>query len=315
MPGSAPDLILHSASGSDRVAPTEDDTIAIAATAQDPRAPGGPVTGSAPYPTVRRQPRAMGTLELSARPGVRIGKLHQSGSLKALFPASRHGVLNAVFLNTSGGVTGGDDFRVSARAEPGAALMLTSQAAERLYRAQPDETGRMRIALDVAQGARLDWLPQETILFDGARVVREFDVTLAPDARFLAVEPLLSGRLAMGEMVRSGLLGDRWRVRRDGDLVFADNFRLAGDVEAQLARAAVTGGGRAMAALLYAAPDAEAQLGPLRDLLGPLGGASLVARDLLFARIVAEDGYTLRQRLIPAVTRLSGQDIPRTWTL
>ena len=279
----------------------------INAEVQDLRPTEGPLTP--------RQPRSVGVLRLSARPGARIGRLHQSGSLKALFPASRQQTLNAVFLNTSGGVTGGDRFSIEAEAEEGAQLMLTSQAAERLYRAQPDETGRMDIALRVGAGGRLDWLPQETILFDGARVARDFSVDLAPDARFLAVEPLLSGRLAMGEYVTSGMISDRWRLRRDGRLVFADNFRLSGDVEAQLAEPAVTGGNRALAAILYAAPGAEALLAPLRAALGPLGGASLVAEDLLFARIVAEDGYMLRQRLIPAITRLSGQDIPKTWTL
>ena len=266
-------------------------------------------------PKVQRQPRARGVLRLSARPGARIGRLHQSGSLKALFPASRHDTLNAVFLNTSGGVTGGDRFHVEAEAEAGAALMLTSQAAERFYRAQPDETGAMDIALTVGAGARLDWLPQETILFDGARVRRSFRVDLAEDARFLAVEPLVSGRLAMGEFVHSGSQSDIWRVYRAGKLTFADNFRLTGDIDAQLAQPGVAGGNRAMAALLFAAPGAETLLPALRDLLGPLGGASCVAKDLLFARILAEDGYELRRRLIPAITRLSGQDIPKTWTL
>ncbi|QOL81054.1 urease accessory protein UreD [Pseudooceanicola spongiae] len=262
-----------------------------------------------------RQPRARGTLRLSARPGARIRDLHQSGSLKALFPASRHGALNAVFLNTSGGVTGGDQYQISAEALPDAALVLTSQAAERLYRAQPTETGRLDIHLKVGQGARLDWLPQETILFDAARVVRRFDVDLAPGARFLAVEPLISGRLAMGEYVHSGTLTDHWRLRRDGQLIFADTFRLSGDIDAKLARPAVAGGNRAVAALIFAAPEAEALLPAIRDLLGPLGGASLILPDLLFARIAAPDGFELRKRLIPAITRLSGQDIPRTWTL
>lgn len=263
----------------------------------------------------QRQPRSRGVLRVSARPGAKIGRLHQAGSLKALFPASRHGILNAVFLNTSGGVTGGDRFRIEAEAEAGAALMVTSQAAERLYRAQPDETGRMSIDLSVREGARLDWLPQETILFDGARVAREFRVDLAADARFLAVEPLVAGRLAMGEFVNSGTLSDSWRVSRAGKLTFADNFRLSGDIDAQLAKSGVAGGCRALASVIFAAPGAEAMLGPLREALGPLGGASLVSEDLLFARILAEDGYGLRRRLIPALTLLSGQDIPRTWTL
>ncbi|QPM89043.1 urease accessory protein UreD [Pseudooceanicola algae] len=265
-----------------------------------------------------RQPRSRGVLRLSARPGARIGDLHQSGSLKALFPAARHGMLNAVFLNTSGGVTGGDRYSITAEARDGAALSLTSQAAERLYRAQPDETGHVEVSLRVGAGGRLDWLPQETILFDAARVCRRFQVDLEPDARFLAVEPLVFGRVAMGEVVRDGLLKDRWRLRRDGRLIFADNLTFDSadlPLDRQRMRPGVAAGAGAMAALLFAAPGAEAALADLRWLLGPTGGASLVAPDLIFARIVAPDGFELRKRLIPAVTRLSGQDIPKTWTL
>lgn len=262
-----------------------------------------------------RQPRARGVLRLSAKPGARISDLHQSGSLKALFPASRHDILNAVFLNTAGGITGGDRYAIQAEALEGAGLCVTSQAAERLYRAQPDETGQMEVSLRVGAGGRLDWLPQETIFFDAASVRRRFDVTLDPGARFLAVEPLVFGRVAMGEVVREGRLTDIWRLRRGGKLLFADNISFAGDVQAVLQRPAVGAGAGALASLLFSAPGAETLLAPLRDLLGPTGGVSLVAPDLLFARITAEDGFELRKRLIPAITRLSGQDIPKTWTL
>ncbi|MCA0922096.1 urease accessory protein UreD [Pseudooceanicola nanhaiensis] len=265
-----------------------------------------------------RAQRARGELVLSvkqARGRSRISDLRVGGSLKALFPQTRETALQAVFLNTAGGITGGDRFTLNARAEAGAHLVMTSQAAERIYRAQPGETGRMMTRLDVAGGARLDWLPQETIVFDQARLQRRIDVSLAPDARFLAVEPLLLGRLAMGERVKTAHLEDQWRIRRGDRLIFADNLRLSGPIEDILARPGVAPGCRAIATLIFAAPDADLKLAPLRAALGQAGAASLVRPGLLFARAIAPDGFDLRRNLIPAIEVLSGTSLPRTWTI
>ncbi|WP_239520745.1 urease accessory protein UreD [Pseudooceanicola aestuarii] len=241
--------------------------------------------------------------------------LHQSGSLKALFPHGRRDDLQAVFLNTAGGITGGDRFEISARAGVGAALTLTSQAAERLYRAQPGETGRVVNRFRLARAARLDWVPQETIVFDGADVSRRTEVEMAPDARLLLVEPVVMGRLAMGEIVKNGYLRDVWRVKRADELIFADNLSISGASDEILARPGTGAGARAFATLLLAGEDADLLLAPLRAVLGRSGGASVIRPGLLFARMVAEDGYVLRKTLLPAIKLLSGREIPRTWML
>lgn len=245
----------------------------------------------------------------------RIADLHQAGSYKALFPHGNSKALHSVVLNTAGGVTGGDEFHLTAGAGAGAHLVLTTQAAERIYRAQPGEVGQVRTALSVAPGGRIDWLPQETIVFDHAALDRRLEAEVAPDGRLLIVEPLILGRMAMGEIVESGHLSDRWRIRRAEELVFADNLRLTGAMQGLMSRPAVGAGARALASLLMVAPDADLYLDRLRAVLGDAGGASLIRPGVLFARCHAVDGFVLRRHVIPAIQALSGADIPKTWML
>jgi urease accessory protein len=245
----------------------------------------------------------------------RLGRLRQEGSLKLLFPRSAGPALEAVLLNTAGGLTGGDRMRVEAEVAPGARLLLSTQAAERAYRAAGEAPARADVALAAGHGARIDWLPQETILFEGCRLARTLRADLRADATLLAVEPLLLGRLARGERLANVALRDRWEVRREGRLVFADALRLEGDLEARLGRAATLGGARALATVLLVGPGAEAMLPPLRALLPPASGASLVREGVLVARLLAQDGFALRRALLPIITCLAGAPPPRVWTL
>lgn len=273
----------------------------------------------APPSAARPEPqRARGEVALSAKATgtlTRLGHLRQAGSLKALFPRGAGEALDAVLLNTAGGLTGGDRMRVDARAEGGARLRLSTQAAERGYRALGGETARVETRLAVGPGGRLDWLPQETILFDGARIERRLSVELEGDATALLVEPILFGRLARGEEVRDGLFADRWEVRRDGRLVFADRLRIGGDMAGVLDRAAVAGGARAMASVVFAGPSAAAHLGAVRGMLPAAGGASLIEEGVLLVRMLAADGFGLRRVLIPIMQRLAGGPVPKVWSL
>lgn len=265
-----------------------------------------------------RQPRAVGQVQVSskARAGASvIDDLRQQGSMKALFPRPRGQALDAVLLNTGGGITGGDRFDIAATAGPDTHLVVTTQAAERAYRAQPDEVGRLRTRLTVHPGARLDWLPQETILFDAAALDRRLTADLHGDARLLLVEPVVFGRRAMGEILRQGRFTDRIDIRRDGTLIFSDRTALNGDIAAHLARPAVAGGAGAMAAVLYAGADGERLLDAARGVLPPTGGASLIREGLLFARLLAPDSFTLRKSLLPLIAALSTTPLPRTWTI
>ena len=264
--------------------------------------------------------RARGALVLSAARATgdsrtRLRSFRQSGSLRCLFPRRGPGRLDAVLLNTAGGLTGGDRFEVAAEALPGADLALTTQAAERIYAARPGETAAVRTRLTLGQGARLAWLPQETILYEGASLERRLSVTLDPGARLLVVEPLLFGRAARGEELRAARLTDRVSVDREGGPLWRDGIDLEGDVSAQLDRAGVAGGARALATVLLVAPEAESHLAPLRALLPGAAGASLPAPDLLVLRLLARDGHDLRRTLLPVLDRLTGGDLPKSWRL
>ncbi|NCO87192.1 MAG: urease accessory protein UreD [Rhodobacterales bacterium] len=263
-------------------------------------------------------PRAQGALRLvarAARGGSVIDTLRTSGSLKALFPRAPGAALQAVFLNTAGGLTGGDRMEVDVAAEAGAHLVVASQAAERAYRAQPGSHAEVTVALRVAAGARIDWLPQETILFEGAALRRRLRVDLAPGGRVLLCEPVIFGRAAMGEVLHAAALRDRWEVWQGGRLIWADALRLEGDIAAHLARAGCGGGAGAMAGLAYGGPDAAALLAPLRALLPPTCGVSLLPDGLLVLRLLMRDGFTLRRALIPVIERLTGAPLPKVWRL
>jgi urease accessory protein len=263
---------------------------------------------------VASQPRAIGAARLTVGPSGLRG-LRQSGSMRVLFPRQTPGWPQAVLLNTSGGVTGGDRFAVEADAEPASRLTVTTQAAERIYRAQPGETGYVDTRLTIGAGGRIDWLPQETILFEQSSLRRRLSVNMARDASLLVVEPMVFGRRAMGEVLHDIRLSDRIEIFRDGACLFTDATRLTGDVSRQMQGHATGHGATALATVIFAAPGAEAFLGDVRDLLPETGGASLIRPDLLFIRILAEDSFALRARLIPVITVLHRADLPRTWML
>ena len=190
--------------------------------------------------------RAVGRIALTvaAAAGVsRRARVHEAGALRVRFPntVSREN-LDAVIVNTAGGMAGGDRFGIDIAVGAGAGLTVTTAAAEKIYRSHGPDTA-LAIKLDVAAGATLAWLPQETILFDRVRLARTIDVTLAPGASLLVAEAVVFGRAAMGETVRDGCLFDRWRVRLDGRLIFAETLRLDDAIAQRLAQRAVAAGG------------------------------------------------------------------------
>ena len=267
--------------------------------------------------TPPRMQRASGRVRLAFRqtgttttPDV----LFQEGSAKARLPRTFGEGQQVVLINTAGGLAGGDQFLTEIELGEGAELTVTTQACERVYRSL-GEAAEVNAVLKVGQAARLAWLPQETILFDASRLKRRLDVELAPDATFLAAEALLFGRSAMGETVRGGAFHDRWRIRRDGSLLFADDVRFEGDIAGQLARPAVLAGNRAIATVLYVGANAENFLDPVRYVIHDAGGASCWGGKLLI-RIAAPDGLALRSTLIPALSVLTnGRPLPKLWQL
>ena len=223
--------------------------------------------------------------------------------------------MQAVLLNCAGGVTGGDRFSISARAEARTVLTLTTQAAERIYRALPGEKGRIETRLDVANSARVNWLPQETILFDGCSLERSLTIELQEGAALLLAEPLVFGRLEMGETLTLAHFLDRIEIRRAGIPIYMDRVHLVADVQAQLDRPGIAGGARAMAFVVYVSPDAEAQLAMLRHHLPRHAGASLLHADVLVMRILSRDSNEMRSCLVPMLDHLSHGGLPRCWSI
>lgn len=266
-----------------------------------------------------RLPRTEGSVRLGFVCGAgghtALARLHQSGAARVRFPKPVAGAdPEAVLLNTAGGLTGGDRIDVELTLAANSAATVTSAASEKIYRALDGEA-EVRVRLELDDGARLAWLPQPTILFDRARLDRHTEVALAGNASLLAVETLVFGRSAMGEDVHRGACRDAWRVRRDGRLAFADTFRVDGAVAGVLDRAATLGGGRAVAMLLWAAPEAAARLDEVRGLLrdAPCAAGASTWNGLLVARLAAPDGRTLLALLEPLVSRLTGRPVPRVW--
>lgn len=270
-----------------------------------------PALSATPAPAQRAVGR--GRLAVRAQNGrTRLERLYQEGAAKLRLPRARETRLEAVMINSAGGMTGGDRFDWSIEVGPGAHAVLTTQACERVYRASAD-VARVAVSLAVGAGARLDWLPQETILFEGGAIARRIEAELAADAGLLLCEAAVLGRHAMGEHVSRGLFHDRWRIRRAGRLVFADDLRLAGDIKALTESPALLAGAGAFATLLLAAPEADARLDAVRTAVGSLGGASAFDGKLV-VRLVAPDGLSLRRALIPALAAL-GATPPAVWTL
>jgi len=239
--------------------------------------------------------------------------LHESGSLRVRFPSPEADGLSAVFVNTAGGVAGGDRFEIGIATGEGAGLAVTTAAAEKVYRAQ-GPAAELDIALTAAAGSHLAWLPQETILFDSARVVRRIDIDLAETASLLLCEIVIFGRAAMGERMLRGEFVDRWRLRRGGRLVFAETVRLDGDIGAKLSNAAIAKGGVAIGTALIV-PGDEALVDRIRELSGSFGGEVGISswNGFAMARFCAQDAARLRADMMAVLGRASGAALPRLW--
>lgn len=262
---------------------------------------------------------ARGVLAAEQRDGrSRLTRLVQEGAAKLRMPTPAGAALETVLINTAGGLTGGDRVDWVIEAGSGTSVVATTQACEKAYRSNGG-SAEVTVHLRANRGARIAWLPQETIVFDRSDFIRRIEVDVAEGASVLMVEATLFGRTAMGETVSQARFRDRWRVRQEGRLVHAEDFFIAGPVEAQLARPASTGGAIAVASVLLVAPEAEAFIEAARSIVGDDGGVStwqVRETGKLLARLTAKDGYALRKRLIPLVELLNGRaSLPKVWSL
>jgi urease accessory protein len=239
--------------------------------------------------------------------------LHESGSLRVRFPSPEAEGLSAVFVNTAGGIAGGDRFDIEIAAGEGARLTLTTAAAEKVYRAA-GPAAEFSITLKAASGAHLSWLPQETILFDRARISRRIDIDLAEGASLLLCEIVVFGRAAMAERMQSGEFVDRWRVRRGGRLVFAETVRLDGDIGEKLGCPAIAKGGAAIGTALIV-PGDEVLVERVREAADGFAGEVGISawNGFAMARFCAQDAARLRADMVAVLGRASAVQLPRLW--
>ena len=241
-----------------------------------------------------------------------LATLYEQGGYRLKFPKGEKA--EAVIINTGGGMAGGDRLDLDLALADNAHLTVTTQSAEKIYRADA-QSADISVQLKLDQGAHLAWLPQETLLFSGAKLNRTFNAELAAGASLELVESVIFGRVAMGERLVSGTFGDRWRIKREGKLVYADNIALQGDIASALDRAAIGKGARAIATFLCISPDAETRLDAARSALSLSMcecGAS-AWNGMLVARFAATDPACLRRSVIAFLENFRAVPMPRVW--
>ncbi len=243
-----------------------------------------------------------------------LSHLYQSGCTKIMMPKNHHVVPDAVVINTAGGLTGGDQISLSVELQEKCHLRLATQTAERIYRSTgPDAS--CCYDFKIGPDASLEWMAQESIMFQGGRIERSIKVDMDGSSRLLLVEPVVLGRRAMGETVSSGSFRDKWRIFRDGELIFADNLRIHNF--SRLGSKAALGGDTAFATLLFVSPDAE-EKAPLVKLSlnhqDRRAGCS-AWNDFLLVRMTAPDGAALRKEVMKLVGLITGRTLPRVWLM
>jgi urease accessory protein len=235
--------------------------------------------------------------------------LRQQGSAKVILPRVG-GVPEVVFLNTSGGLTGGDRLTYETLLDAGVRAVATTQTAERAYRSSSG-LARVTVTHHVGAGGWLDWLPQETILFDDCAVERRTIVDLGPDAGCLLLEAVVLGRAAMGETLGRVRFSDWREVRQGGRLRLVEPLALT-DAALQTGVAGLDGA-RAFASIAMVAQGAEDALGPVRAVL-TIGTASAFDGKVM-VRIMAADGWPMRQQIAAVLGVLRRAALPRVWQI
>ena len=271
-------------------------------------------------PERSRLQRSQGEVRLAFKRGAdgrtALDDFYQQGCMKARLPRQIDDTHEAVLINTAGGLTGGDDIRISVRFASGTNAVITTQACERIYKASAG-SAHVNSRLVAAKGATARWLPQETILFDGASLSRRMHAELEEGASLLACEAFILGRPAMGEYVHCARLTDEWTISIGGRPVFIDRLGLDSDLSAELNRAAVGNGARCFASMMAAGPHTPGQCETARKLIaasGLPGGASDLG-NVMLARLLAPNSHELRTALLPLLEALGNAPLPRVWRI
>ena len=267
-------------------------------------------------PTTQLQ-RSRGTASVGfvCRQGrAQLATLEQAGSAKAMLPRVHGVVPEVVFLNTSGGLTGGDRLSYHLEIPPDTEVTGTTQTAERGY-ASPGPAASVRVTASVGAGGRLNWLPQETLIYENAHVSRETKIELYGNATCLLVETIVLGRHAMGEVPRQARLTDRKLVQRDGRPVWAETLHFDRQALSQTGQPAVLNGANCFAVIALIAPDAPDLTERIRSTLTEPGCRSAASgwAGKLLVRITATDGWPLRCQIARTLRTLI--PLPRVWQM
>jgi urease accessory protein len=260
--------------------------------------------------------RARGVVRLTFRQDgdvTRLADMREGGGYRVKFPV-QHGPVEAVMVNTGGGMTGGDELEVSVAVGEGAFASFTTPAAEKIY-AAVETPAQVAVSLEVGEGGTLHWVPQEAILFDKARFSRRFAVNMAESASLILAESLVFGRVASGEVLSSNAFADSWRIRRGNKLIFAEEVRLNGALSTHMLRPAVGKGARALATCLIVSQRAESLIEEARErLAGCRVEAGVSAfNGVLIARFLSQDPAALRTEFMQYLVWARGAPLSALW--
>lgn len=276
------------------------------------------VNADSESPTVQNMQRSQGEVRISFKSvdgRTVLDGLYQQGCLKARLPKQVTPAHEAILINTAGGLTGGDALKIDVALEADTRAAITTQACERIYRSTGSDAG-ISSRLTVGDQAFACWLPQETILFEGARLDRRMHVSLAGSATLIACEAVIIGRPAMGEYVHTASLADEWIIECDGKVAFIDRSKLIGDVSALLDKTPVANRSRAFASIITAGPWSGRHCDQARALIDhhDVVGGSSDLDGVCLTRILAPSGHELRKAIMPILAALCGTNLPRVWT-
>ena len=250
-----------------------------------------------------------------------LDDLRQEGASKVMFPRRDNSDwFEAVLVNTSGGLAGGDRFEVAFSGGADTKTVLTNQACEKNYRAL-GEAASLKIRLQLLPGAELFWCPQETILFNGSRIERSIRVDMDTNSSLVMLETVLFGRAASDEIFKQGSLSDQWRIHMDGRLVHAEALQVDINSAQRLQQAARLGRHTAMSTIIVINPPAGFEARPIQRLSSQLEHGALAASSWsvgdakkIVVRALARNGYAMRQLLDTVFKTLPfPRPLPRVW--
>ena len=246
----------------------------------------------------------------------RVSRMYQSGSAKLMLPNTHSDMMEAVILNTSGGMTDGDSLNIDVVVED-CALAMTTQTAERVYRSGGTRPAKVKINLSVSDTADLHWLPQETIVFNDSKFDRMLTINLSSCSNCLVAETIVLGREAMGENICDCELIDNWRVFRDGNLFHAESLRLSDEVNKIITAPAGGNGARLLSTILYVGQELEQVADRVAGFINPIPSncAWSCWDDRFVIRLVSAHSASARKDIERLLLAIRQQPLPRVWQI